>query len=67
MKDRPGPTLLELAGIGIMAALCVAVGVGGGYWLGTVSGAGNAATFGGLAVGCAAAVATAYSKIKRYL
>ncbi len=67
MRRRPGPTYVELAGMGITAAACVAVGVGGGYWIGTASGAGPAVTFAGLALGVLAAVAATYSKINKYL
>jgi hypothetical protein len=64
---RAGPTYVEFAGMGVTAGACVAVGVGGGYWIGTASGAGPAVTFAGLGVGVLAAVAATYFKIKRYL
>ncbi|GEM_PF-1000437 len=67
MTDRPGPTAFELVGMGATAAGCIAVGVGGGYWLGSATGAGSAAELAGLAVGLVAAVAATYFKIKRYL
>ncbi|HUZ19703.1 MAG TPA: hypothetical protein VMU75_03920 [Acidimicrobiales bacterium] len=67
MTERPSPTAFELVGLGATAAGCIAVGVGGGYWLGSATGAGSAAELGGLAIGLVAAVAATYFKIKRYL
>ncbi|MGD0220053.1 MAG: hypothetical protein ABSC73_06275 [Acidimicrobiales bacterium] len=67
MARRTGPNYVELAGMGVTAGACVAVGVGGGYWIGTTSGAGSAVTFAGLAVGVLAAVAATYFKIAKYL
>jgi hypothetical protein len=65
--QRSGPTLFELAGTGVMSAIFVAAGTGGGYWIASSTGAGAAVTFAGLAVGIAVAVVAAYVKIKRYL
>ncbi len=67
MGQRSGPTLFELAGIGVMSAFCIAAGTGGGYWIAEATGAGAAVIFVGISVGIAAAVAAAYVKIKRYL
>ena len=67
MARRTGPNYVELAGMGVTAGACVAVGVGGGYWIGTTSGAGSAVTFAGLAVGVLAEVAATYFKIAKYL
>ncbi|MGA9077503.1 MAG: hypothetical protein WB383_04115 [Acidimicrobiales bacterium] len=67
MSRRPGPTYVELAGMGVTAGACVGIGVGVGYWIGAVSGAGAGVTFAGLAVGSFAAVAATYFKIKQYL
>ncbi|MCU1495483.1 MAG: hypothetical protein JWO62_3247 [Acidimicrobiaceae bacterium] len=67
MKQQPGPTVFELVGIGATAGGCVAVGVGGGYWLGSATGVGTVLTFSGLALGLAAAITATYFKIKRYL
>jgi len=64
---QTGPTYVELAGMGVTAGACVAVGVGGGYWIGAVTGGGPAVTFAGLALGVLAAVAAIYFKIKMYL
>ena len=62
-----GSDTVELAGTGVMSAIFVAVGTGGGYWIASSTGAGAAVTFAGLAVGIAVAVVAAYVKIKRYL
>ena len=67
VSRSPGPTYVELAGMGVTAGACVGIGVGVGYWIGAVSGAGAGVTFAGLAVGSFAAVAATYFKIKRYL
>jgi hypothetical protein len=53
--------------LGGAAAACVAIGFGGGYWIGEATGAGTAVTFAGLVVGVFAAVVTAYVKIRSYL
>jgi hypothetical protein len=53
--------------MGALAAACVAVGVGGGYWLGSATGSETADIFSGLAVGVVAATVAVYVKIKRYL
>jgi hypothetical protein len=67
VTNQTGPALAELIGIGLASAGCVAVGVGGGYWIGATTGAGDVVTFAGLGVGMVAAVAATYFKIKRYL
>ena len=58
---------MELAGVGVVSGLCVAAGIGGGYWLGEALRTGPVPTFAGLALGLAAAVAYAVYKIKSYL
>ena len=67
MDKRPGPTMLDLIGIGGTAAGCVGLGVGVGYWIGSAVHAETVFLFCGLALGVVAAVLTAYIKIKRYL
>jgi hypothetical protein len=67
VDKRPGPTMLDLVGIGGTAAACVGVGVGVGYWIGSAVHAETAFVFCGLALGVVAAVVAAYTKIKRYL
>lgn len=67
MEGRSGPGAVELISIGATAAGCVAVGVIGGYWIGSASRVGVVAVFVGLAVGIVAAVAVTYIKIKQYL
>jgi len=53
--------------MGVTTALCVAVGVGGGYWLDRTFRTGELLTFVGLALGVAAAVAAVYLEIKTFL
>jgi hypothetical protein len=65
--ERSSPSLFELASTGLVSALLVAAGTGGGYWIASSTGAGAAVIFAGLVVGIVAAVAATYVKIKRYL
>lgn len=67
MDKRPGPTFLDLVGIGGTAAGCIGVGVVVGYWIGSAVHAETVLVFCGLALGVVAAVVTAFTKIKRYL
>ena len=62
-----GPGIGELVGLGIAAAVLVAVGVGGGYWIGQVTGGGVTITFIGLGAGILLALLTMYLRIRRYL
>ena len=55
----------DLLGIGAASAGSIAIGVGGGYWIGSVTGAGTVATLIGLALGIAGAVLVTYFNIKR--
>jgi hypothetical protein len=55
----------DLLTIGAASGGSIAVGVGGGYWLGVATGAGTVATLIGLALGIAGAVLVTYIKIKR--
>ena len=66
MGPRRG-SLGELIGIGLTAALCLGAGVGGGYWVGSATGAGTVSVLTGLCLGIAAAVAVMYLTIKRNL
>ena len=67
VKQRPGPSPLELVGLGATITGCVVGGLGGGYWLGSATGSGTVMTFSGLAVGLIAAFSASYFMIKRYL
>jgi hypothetical protein len=60
-----GSSLGDLLGIGAASGGCIALGVGGGYWIGSASGAGTVATLIGLALGVAGAVTVTTIKIKR--
>ncbi len=60
-----GSSLGDLLGIGAGCAGCLAVGVGGGYWIGSVTGADTVATLIGLALGISGAVLVTYFNIKR--
>jgi nitrate reductase gamma subunit len=52
--------------MGVVSALCIAAGVGGGYWLSEATKTGAAVVFAGLAVGMLAAIATTYFTIRRF-
>lgn len=67
MTSPPGPGIGELIGLGLTAAVCVALGVGGGYWIGQVTGIGVLVTFVGLGVGIIVALVATYRRIRRYL
>jgi hypothetical protein len=60
-----GSSFGDLLTIGAASAGSIAIGVGGGYWLGVATGAGTVATLIGLALGIAGAVLVTYFKIKR--
>jgi hypothetical protein len=62
---REGSSLGDLLGIGAASGGCIAVGVGGGYWVGSATGAGTVATLIGLALGTTGAVMVTYFNIKR--
>lgn len=53
--------------MGVTTALCVGVGVGGGYWLDGTFKTGLTFTFVGLGLGIAAAVAAVYFQIRAFL
>ena len=67
MTSSSGPELGELIGLGLTAAATVALGVGGGYWIGEVTGIGVLITFVGLGVGIVVALVAMYLRIRRYL
>lgn len=53
--------------MGVTTALCLAAGLGGGYWLDGHFHTSPMLTFIGLAVGVLAAIAATYFQIKTYL
>jgi F0F1-type ATP synthase assembly protein I len=53
--------------MGVATALCIAVGVGGGYWLDRTLHTGVVLTFVGLALGVVAAVVVIYLNVKTFL
>lgn len=67
MSKKPSPSFSSLIGMGVTTALCVAIGVGGGYWLDRTFKTGAVLTFCGLAIGMIAAVVANYFMIKTYL
>jgi hypothetical protein len=67
MTSPSGPGLGELIGLGLTSAVCVALGVGGGYWIGQITGIGVLVTFVGLGVGIIVALIATYRRIRRYL
>jgi hypothetical protein len=67
VSSKPPPSFSTLIGMGVATALCIAVGVGGGYWLDRTFHTGELLTFVGLALGVVAAVAVVYSDVKTFL
>jgi hypothetical protein len=67
VSKKPSPSFSAFIGMGVTTALCIAIGVGGGYWLDTTLKTGALLTFCGLALGMAAAGAAVYFEIKTYL
>jgi hypothetical protein len=67
VSKRPSPSFSTLIGMGIATALCIAVGVGGGYWLDKTFHTGVLLTFIGLALGLVAAGVVIYSDVKMFL
>lgn len=67
VSRRPSPSFSTFLGMGITTALCIAIGVGGGYWLDVVFKTGALLTFIGLALGLVAAGAAVYFAVKTYL
>jgi hypothetical protein len=67
MSNKPAPSLVNLLGLGVKTALCVAAGIGVGYWLDKTLRTGLLLTFIGLAIGLAGAVALVYLEIKSFL
>jgi hypothetical protein len=67
VSSKPAPSLGTLLGMGVTTALCVAAGLGCGYWLDTTFKTGIVLTFVGLFLGIVAAVAAVYFEIRRYL
>jgi hypothetical protein len=53
--------------VGVVSGLCIAAGVGGGYWVGSTLRTGVLPTFVGLALGLAAAIGYTVYKIRSYL
>ena len=66
-EQKPSPSFSTLIGMGVATALCVAVGVGGGYWLDRTFHTGELLTFVGLALGVVAAVVVVYFDVKTFL
>ena len=67
VSSKPPPSFSTLIGMGVATALCIAVGVGGGYWLDRTFHTGVLLTFVGLGLGVIVAVAVTYSDIKSFL
>ena len=67
VSKKPSPSFSTLIGMGVATALCIAVGVGGGYWLDRTFHTGELLTFVGLALGVVAAVVVVYSDVKTFL
>ena len=67
VSSKPSPSFSTLIGMGVATALCVAVGVGGGYWLDRTFHTGELLTFVGLALGVIAAVVVVYFDVRPFL
>jgi hypothetical protein len=67
MTPPSGPGIGELIGLGLTAAVFVALGVGVGYWIAQVTGGGELPIFLGLFVGIVFALVAMYQMIRRYL
>jgi uncharacterized membrane protein YcjF (UPF0283 family) len=67
VSNKPPPSFSTLIGMGVATALCIAAGVGGGYWLDRTFHTGELLTFVGLALGVVAAVAVVYSDVRTFL
>ena len=67
VSRKPSPSFSTLIGMGVTTALCIAVGVGGGYWLDRTFRTGALLTFVGLALGMVAAGVAVYFEIKSFL
>jgi putative Ca2+/H+ antiporter (TMEM165/GDT1 family) len=67
VSKKPSPSFSSLIGMGVATALCIAVGVGGGYWLDRTLHTGVVLTFVGLALGVVAAVVVIYLNVKTFL
>lgn len=67
MSNKPTPGAAAFVGMGLSTALCLAAGLGGGYWLDGRFHTGPLLTFVGLAIGVLAAVVATYFQIKQYL
>ena len=66
-KRRDRLAIAEFATMGLSSAVMVAAGVGGGYWLGSATGAGTVLVLVGLGFGVIAAAMTMYLKLRKYL
>ena len=67
MSNKPSPSVGTLLGMGVSTALCLGVGVGGGYWLDETFNTGLVLTFVGLVLGMAAAVLVVYLEVRKFL
>jgi hypothetical protein len=67
VSKKPSPSFSTLIGMGVTTALCIGVGVGGGYWLDRTFRTGVLLTFVGLAAGLVAAIVAVYFQIKTFL
>ncbi len=67
VSRKPSPSFATLIGMGVTTALCVAAGVGGGYWLDATFHTGALLTFAGLALGLVAAFVAVYFEVKTFL
>ena len=67
VSRKSSPSFTTLLGMGVTTALCIAAGVGGGYWLDRAFRTGVLFTLVGLALGSLTAFAAVYLEIKTFL
>jgi F0F1-type ATP synthase assembly protein I len=67
VSRKPTPGGMTLLSMGVTTALCVGIGVGGGYWLDQTFKTGLVLTLVGLVLGVIAAVTAVYLEIKPFL
>jgi hypothetical protein len=67
VSRKPSPSVATLLGMGVTTALCLAAGIGGGYWLDVTFHTGVVLTLCGLVVGMVAAGVAMYHEIRMFL
>jgi F0F1-type ATP synthase assembly protein I len=66
MEDDKGPGIMEFAGLGLLNAICLAVGLIGGWFIDQALGTLPLFLFVGLVLGIAVGVMATRSELKRF-